>query len=112
MKHFDTSKHHTFFKVLTATRASQAAMMVLNPGQSSSDEVENEHPYSEQWVFVISGTGSARIGHRTVALKKDSLLLIEKRERHRVTNTGQSPMVTLNFYSPPAYTPGGDLRSQ
>ena len=69
MKHFDTlsrglQKH---FKVLASSHTSQAAMMVLKPGESSSDEPENEHPQSEQWCFIISGTGRGRVGrlHRS-----------------------------------------------
>ena len=49
-----------FFKVLATTRSSQAAMMVLEPGQSTG-EPDNEHPRAEQWLFVISGSGVAKI---------------------------------------------------
>ena len=39
-------------------------MMTLQPGGTSDDEPSNEHPRSEQWVFVLSGTGEALIGKR------------------------------------------------
>jgi mannose-6-phosphate isomerase-like protein (cupin superfamily) len=86
-------------------------MMTLRPGQSSSDEVVNEHPRCEQWLLVLSGAGRATVEKRRVALKEGSLLLIEKGEAHRITNTGKRPLVTLNLYAPPAYTKGGDLRT-
>jgi len=35
--------------------------------------------------------------------------LIEKGDTHQVTNTGRSPLVTLNIYSPPAYWKDGEL---
>jgi mannose-6-phosphate isomerase-like protein (cupin superfamily) len=110
MKHFDTRAHRSFFKVLTSTRSAQAAMMTLRPGQSSSDEPENEHPRSEQWLYVIAGTGRAIMKRKRVALKEGSLLLIEKGEPHQITNTGRSALTTLNFYAPPAYTQSGELR--
>lgn len=84
-------------------------MMTLKPGQDTG-EPENEHPDSEQWLFVISGTGRAKVGRRTVALKQGSLLLVEKGEVHQVKNTGRRPLVTLNFYAPPAYKPDGEPR--
>jgi len=83
--------------------------MTLQPGGSSSDKPENEHPRSEQWLLVISGTGRARVSSRTVSLRARSLLLIEKGEPHQITNTGRAPLVTLNFYSPPAYRKDGKL---
>jgi mannose-6-phosphate isomerase-like protein (cupin superfamily) len=110
MKHIDINRHRGFFKPLLESRSVQSAVMVLKPGQSSSEEVENEHPRAEQWLFVISGSGTARVGRRSVALKAGSLLLIEKREPHRVTNTGRGQMVTLNFYCPPAYTSDGEVK--
>ena len=42
------------------------------------------------------------LGSKTIAQ------LIEKGEAHRITNTGRSPLVTLNFYVPPAYTSEGE----
>jgi oxalate decarboxylase/phosphoglucose isomerase-like protein (cupin superfamily) len=36
------------------------------------------------------------------------LLLVARRERHEIRNTGRAPLRTLNVYVPPAYTKGGD----
>ena len=110
MRHISTGSKRSFFSVLHATAAAQAAMMTLRPGQSTSDEPVNEHPRCEQWLFVVAGTGKAAIGKRTVTLRANSLLLIEKGEPHQITNTGRSPLVTLNLYCPPAYTSGGELK--
>jgi mannose-6-phosphate isomerase-like protein (cupin superfamily) len=84
--------------------------MTLKPGETSSDEIEDEHPKAEQWVYVISGSGRAKFIGRSVQLKEGSLLLIEKNEAHQITNTGKSPLVTLNVYAPPAYTEDGEVR--
>jgi mannose-6-phosphate isomerase-like protein (cupin superfamily) len=85
-------------------------MMTLRPGQSSSDEPVNEHPRCEQWLFVIDGTGRATTAKRRVALKANSLLVIEQGEPHQITCTGRKPLITLNLYVPPAYTDDGDLK--
>ena len=109
MRHIKTGSHRGFFRVLATADSSQAAMMVLRPGQASSEEPVNEHTHSEQWLFVLSGTGKARVGRRTVSLAANSLLLVEKGEPHRIVNTGRRPMITINFYAPPAYSQGGDV---
>ena len=86
-------------------------MLSIKPGQSSSDHPEDEHPKSEQWLFVISGIGKAKTNARSIPLKPGSLLVIEKNEAHQITNTGKSPMATLNLYVPPAYTKAGDVKT-
>lgn len=111
MRHIQTTKHRASFEVLHSTPSAQAAMMVLQPGQSTG-EPHNEHPHSEQWLFVVSGSGKAVVNKRRVELRDKSLLLINKGEAHQVTNTGRRPLVTLNFYAPPAYTKHGELRKR
>lgn len=108
MRLITTTKHRRAFEVLHATRTSQAAMMTLAPGADSGEDMENEHAWAEQWLYVVSGTGRARVGKRTVALRAGSLLLIEKREPHRISNTGRRPLVTVNVYAPPAYGKDGE----
>ena len=94
------------FAVLHATRGSQAATMTLRPGQTSNECSANEHGWAEQWLYVVSGTGTARIGKRSVALRPGSLVLIEKREPHKI-RAGRTRLVTLNVYVPPAYDARG-----
>jgi len=110
MKHIKTGIKRAFFKVLASTRSGQAAMMVLQSRQSTG-EPQNEHPRSEQWLFVISGAGRALVNHRRLAIRENSLLLIEKGEIHQITNTGRRPLVTINFYSPPAYRKDGEPKA-
>jgi mannose-6-phosphate isomerase-like protein (cupin superfamily) len=110
MQHIKTAGRRKMFDVLTSTRSAQAAMMTLRPGQSTSDQPENEHPRSEQWLFVLSGIGRAKVGSRNVAIRANSLLLIEKGEPHQITCTGRSHLITFNLYIPPAYTSSGDVK--
>ena len=104
MTHIRTGKMKSMFTPVAQSRSLQAATMILPPGGESGDRVENEHPKSEQWLFVESGTATARVGDRSVKLSPGSLLLIEKGERHQIRNTGTAVLRTINFYCPPAYT--------
>ena len=67
MKHIKTGKKRGKFNLLAHTRELQAAMMSLRPGGASDDEPSNEHGGSEQWLFVISGSGEAKISASTMA---------------------------------------------
>jgi mannose-6-phosphate isomerase-like protein (cupin superfamily) len=82
--------------------------MTLRPGGESSEDSSNEHSWAEQWLYVVSGTGTARVSARTIKLRAGSLLLIEKREPHVIRNTGRSNLVTVNVYAPPAYRRDGE----
>ncbi len=82
-------------------------MMILAPGQASNEETANEHGWAEQWLYVVSGTGRARVSGRTVALRAGTLLLIGKREPH-VIRAGRTRLVTFNVYVPPAYDGEGE----
>ena len=115
MKHTSISGHRAKFEALTVTRAAQAAIMILQPGATSDDDLSNEHPRCEQWLYVIAGSGTATVARsfakRTIKLKTGSLLTIEKNELHQIQNTGSRPLRTLNIYVPPAYTQGGEVKA-
>jgi len=97
------------FNVVLGNRRSQAAQMVLEPGDSEGN-TENRHDGADQWLFVVAGAGVARVNDRRVALRPGSLLLIEHGDRHEIRNKGRARLVTLNFYVPPAYrSDGGEL---
>ena len=110
MKHIRTTlARGKMFKPLLNTPTLQAASMTLRPGQVSG-EFGDEHPKSEQWLYVISGSGAA-IGKKTrVAIKEGSLIVIRRNEPHQIKNTGRKPLITINFYAPPAYDDEGDVR--
>ena len=110
MKHIRTSTaRRKMFKPLLSSRDAQAAMMTLQPGKATG-EIQDEHAAAEQWLFVIAGSGIARTKRSRIAIREGSLLLIKKREPHQIKNIGRKPLVTINFYVPPAYTPDGEVR--
>jgi len=95
------------FKVILGNRRVQAAQMVITPGKAEGGP-KNRHQGADQWLFVTEGSGTATVNGRRYAIKRCSLLLIERGDRHEIRNTGRGNLKTLNFYSPPAYSRGGD----
>jgi mannose-6-phosphate isomerase-like protein (cupin superfamily) len=103
-------KHLRFgkgFSVALANSRSQAASMVLDPGDCEGGP-ENRHRGSDQWLYVVSGTGVATVQGKRHPLRAGTLLLVERGETHEIRNTGRTPLRTLNVYVPPAYTKGGN----
>src|SRR3712207_7817077 len=104
-------KHLRFgegFRVAIGNRRSQAAEMVLPPGDSEGGP-DNRHRGADQWLYVLSGRGTAVINQRRHAPRAGSLLLIERGDLHEIRNTGRTPLRTLHVYVPPAYTPDGEI---
>ena len=95
------------FKVISGNARSQAAQMVIAPGDAEGGP-GNRHRGTDQWLFVVSGRGVAKIGNRRLPLRAGTLLLIEHGEQHEIRNNGRALLKTLNLYVPPAYTMAGD----
>ena len=90
------------FRVALANRRAQVAEMVIAPGGGEGD-AGNRHRGADQWLFVLSGTGTAIVNERRRRLRAGTLLLIERGDRHEIRNTGRTLLRTLNVYVPPAY---------
>jgi mannose-6-phosphate isomerase-like protein (cupin superfamily) len=99
------------FRVAIGNRRSQAAEMTLAPGDSEGGP-DNRHRGSDQWLYVVSGTGQATVAGKRYRLRAGTVLLIERGDTHEIRNTGRQPLKTLNVYVPPAYTKGGDELSR
>ena len=95
------------FRVPIGNKRSQAAEMVLGPRDSEGGP-DNRHRGADQWLFVLSGTGTATVNGKRYLLRAGSLVLIERGDTHEVRNSGRTPLRTLNVYVPPAYTASGD----
>lgn len=102
MQRFDTTDADGFFDVVGGTDRSQAATMTLGPGQSTGGP-RNAHDVSDQWLYVVSGTGTATVEGQRYELQTGTLLLIEATETHEITNPGDQPLETINVYAPPEY---------
>jgi mannose-6-phosphate isomerase-like protein (cupin superfamily) len=95
------------FHVVLGNPRSQAAQMVLKPGKAEGDS-HNRHRGADQWLYVVAGTGVAKVNKRRYPLKAGSLLLIEHGDEHEICNNSRGLLKTLNFYVPPAYDSKGD----
>ena len=71
-------KHLQFghgFRVVLGDEYSQAAQMTLGPGDTEGGP-DNRHRGADQWLYVVSGTGTAVIDGEPMELRAGTLLLI------------------------------------
>jgi len=99
------------FQVGITARGAQAALMILAPHGKEGGR-DNAHRGADQWLYVMQGTGLARVNRRRIPLSAGTLLLIQQGDRHEIRNTGRKSLKTINFYTPPAYRPDGTPRAQ
>ena len=85
----------------TAKRC-QTAVMTLGPGEESGPK-QNEHPESEQVLYVIEGELEAEIGERRLTLRAGDSVIVGLQVPHRFSNRSDRPALTFNVYAPPAY---------
>lgn len=95
------------FHVLIGDGRSQAASMVIAPGEREGGP-DNRHLGIDQWLYVESGKGEATINGHTYPIEAGVLLLIQRGDRHEIRNAGSEPLRTLNVYVPAAYIAAGD----
>jgi mannose-6-phosphate isomerase-like protein (cupin superfamily) len=101
MEHVPVTSTNSGFRVIAKTGRSEAATMILQPGESTGGP-DNRHG-SDQWMYVVAGQGEAVVEGHDVALDEGDLLMIEAGESHEVRCRGERPFETLNIYAPPAY---------
>ncbi len=94
------------FRVALGNERSQAAEMVLVAGATEGGP-DNRHRGADQWLYVVSGTGTAVVNGRRYPLRAGTLLLIEAGDLHEIRNTGRGVLRTVNVYVPPAYSADG-----
>ena len=102
MKRANIGDSSKYFSVLQTADKSQVAVMRLSPGKSSGPK-GNEHPRSEQVLFVVEGEILAEVGDETALLRCGDCIIVPRGIAHKFSNLSASPGVTLNVYSPPAY---------
>lgn len=92
----------TRFSVLQTGDLAQTAVMSIGPGEESGPK-ENEHPQSEQVLYVIEGELHAEIGERSFTMRAGDSTIVRRDVAHRFSNRSRRPVLTFNVYSPPAY---------
>ncbi len=91
-----------FFDVRLSTEDAQGAEMTLEPGRSTGGP-DNYHADSDQWLYVVSGSGRVTVDSESVRLETGDLVVIEAGETHEIENDGDEPLETVNLYVPPDY---------
>jgi mannose-6-phosphate isomerase-like protein (cupin superfamily) len=90
------------FSVIENGSALQTAVMVLEPGEESGP-LGNEHPESEQVLFVHEGSVEAQIGDKTFEMCAGDSAIVPRDAPHRFINRSRARAVTFNVYAPKAY---------
>lgn len=89
-----------YFEVVMETEEAQVAEMTVDPGERVGGP-DNYHADSDQWLFVVSGTGVVTVDGEEERVGPGDLLRIDSGERHGIENDGEAPLQTLNVYTPP-----------
>jgi quercetin dioxygenase-like cupin family protein len=89
-----------YFSVVMETPEARAAEMTVESGRTVGGP-DNDHADSDQWLYVVSGTGVTTVDGDDHRIDAGDLLLIEAGESHGIENDGDEPLETVNFYTPP-----------
>ena len=94
----------SWFEVMHTTRRTQTALMTLEPGAASSEEL-NAHPHSDQTLIVFEGELRAQIGDELEILRAGDSVVVPAGMMHRFRNEGEIRAVAFSVYAPPEYAP-------
>ncbi|HEY9389058.1 MAG TPA: cupin domain-containing protein [Mycobacteriales bacterium] len=88
----------------TTVGATSGFLGVLNlaPGEYVS---EHYHPYSEEFVYLVSGSMVIRVDDVEVPMAAGEALLVAKNARHRLMNTGTEEVLAVFQLAPLAPRP-------
>jgi mannose-6-phosphate isomerase-like protein (cupin superfamily) len=92
----------SWFDVLETAQHCQTAVMTLGPGEESGPK-QNEHPLSEQVLYLVEGELEAEIGDRRLTMRAGDSVIVGTQTPHRFSNRSDRPAITFNVYAPPAY---------
>lgn len=98
----DIEKIRSGFSVLENGQLVQTAVMVLDSGEESG-AYGNDHPDSEQVLFVFEGTVEAEVDGKHFTMGCGDSTIVPRGSPHRFVNRSMDRAVTFNVYSPKAY---------
>ena len=90
------------FAVLENGRQLQTAVMVLDSGEESGP-LGNEHPDSEQVLYVVEGLVEGEIDGRHFTMAPGDSVIVPNGAPHRFVNRSMQRAVTFNVHAPKAY---------
>ena len=90
------------FGVLENGQQLQTAVMVLDSGEESGP-LGNEHPDSEQVLYVVDGLVEGEIDGKHFSMTTGDSVIVPPGAAHRFVNRSMDRAVTFNVYAPKAY---------
>ena len=90
------------FAVLENGRQVQTAAMILHSGEESGP-LGNEHPRSEQVLYLVEGLLEAEIDGQHFTMSAGDSVIVPNDAPHRFVNRSMDRAVTFNVYAPKAY---------
>lgn len=90
------------FAVLENGRHLQTAAMVLESGEESGP-LGNDHPSSEQVLYVVEGSVEAVIDGKKFEMRAGDSAIVPNGAPHQFANRSSERAVTFNVYAPKAY---------
>ena len=98
----DIEEIRSGFSVLENGDRLQTAAMVLDSGEESGP-YGNDHPESEQVLFVFQGTLEAEVDGRHFTMGAGDSTIVASGAPHRFVNRSMDRVITFNVYAPKAY---------
>jgi mannose-6-phosphate isomerase-like protein (cupin superfamily) len=98
-----TANNQNFREVLFTGQKSQLVAMSIPPGGEIGAET---HAHVEQTIFIQSGSGTAKIGDKSSAVKAGDVLVVTPGTVHNVVNSGKTDLKLYTIYSPPNHIDG------
>lgn len=85
-----------------AATAGFGGTITIAPGDHMS---ELYHPYSDKFLYLVSGSVALRVDGAEIAMGPDEALMLRRGERHRIENRGDTPAFFVFHVSPLAPSP-------
>ena len=102
MQVFNIDHAKKLFEVFQTTDKSQSSVMILRPGEHSSQD-KNIHESSDQVILILEGALKAEIGNETATFQEGDFYTIPAGTPHRLSNTGRKSALAFSVYCPPEY---------
>ena len=82
----------------TGGQYSSICTCIYDPGARAKPA--HSHPHGEETIYVISGTGKAKVGDGIWDIRPGSLVLFPQGVPHMVWNNSEEPLKIVCFYGP------------
>lgn len=99
----ETEKNTYFRKVIFTGTKSQFVVMDIPPGREVGEET---HRYTEQILFLLSGTGKAILDGKESPISAGDAVVVTPGTKHNFINIGTDSLKIYTVYAPPNHIDG------